>query len=282
MKKDIYISQTGNPIMESETNEPDTPRTLKTSTTTLQVVDVLKELDGATVTELADHLDFSKGAAYNHLVTLRENDYVIKREDTYELSPRFILTGEYVRQENLLYQFGKEEVDELVERTGEYAQLVTEQHGTGIVVYQSLGEKSIGSDYPLHMQKNPLHLHHTSAGKSILAHLPEDRIDEIISQYNLFERTENTITDREKLLDELESVRERGYAYNKEEEVEGLRAVGAPIMAPDGDVLGALSLSGPKSRLRGDRFEEDLPGLVTNAAEIIQVNINMDYSVDKL
>lgn len=268
--------------MPPDSSDGEQPRTLKTSTTTLQVIDSLKDLNGATITEIADELGISKGSAYNHLVTLHENDFAIKDKNTYRLSTRFILTGEHVRHENILYQFGKEELEELVDETGEYAQLIVEQHGLGLVVYQYRGEKAIGSDYPLQMQRKPLHLHHTAAGKSILAHSPDERVEEIISRYELPERTDSTITDRETLFEELEKIKERGYAYNKEEEVEGLRAVGAPIKAPDGSVLGALSLSGPKSRLRGDRFEEELPEIVTNAADVIQVNINMHHSVDYL
>ncbi|MFP8953195.1 IclR family transcriptional regulator [Natrialbaceae archaeon A-arb3/5] len=253
----------------------DSPRTLQTSTTTLNVITALKQLNGATVTELATHLDLSKGGAYNHLATLHQNGFVIKNGNTYDISPRFILIGEHVRQENLLYQFGKEEIDKLVEDTGEYAQLVTEQHGVGIVLYLQRGEKAIGSDYPREMKRKPLGLHHTAAGKSILVGLPDDRVKEIVDQQGLRKRTPNTITDMDELFEELETVREQGYAQNVEEEVNGLRAIGSSIKGPDGNVLGAVSLSGPKSRMEGDRFEEEIPKKVMNTADVIEVNINM-------
>lgn len=267
--------------MTDHTDDPGSPRTLKTATTTLNVIDVLKQLNGATVTEMADHLDLSKGGAYNHLATLREKNFVVKDGDEYCLSPRFILIGEHVRQQSLLYRFGKDEIDKLVEETGEYAQLITEKHGLGIVLYLNRGEKAIGSNYPNQMEQKPLYLHHTAAGKSILVHLPDDRVDEIIEQHGLVRRTENTITERDELLEELERIEERGYAYNVEEEVTGLRAVGAPIKGPDGEILGAVSLSGPKSRMRGERFEEELPEKVVNTAEVIEVNINMHHQSDK-
>lgn len=255
---------------------------LQTSTTTINVLEGLKELNGATLTEVTNHLNVSKGTAYNHLSTLEANDIVVHEDDRYRLSPRFILIGEHVRHESPLYQFGKEKVDEIVRETGEYAQLMTEQHGLAIVVYLQRGEKAIGSDYPTQMQKRPLYLHHTAAGKAILSRLPRERIDEIIRKHGLKERTDNTITSRERLLDELETVREQGYAYNREEEVEGLRAVGAPIVGPDDSVLGALSLSGPRSRLQGDRFRQELPETVVDAADVIEVNINMSRDVDEL
>lgn len=261
--------------MPDDPPDPGTPRTLQTSTTTLQVIDALKRMNGATVTEMADYLDLSKGGVYNHLATLRENDFVVKDDHVYDLSPRFILIGEHVRQESLLYQFGQQELDTLVEETGEYAQLITERHGRGIVLYLQRGEKAIGSGYPDQMEREPLGLHHLSAGKAILSRLPEERVNEIIDQHGLPRRTGNTITTREELFDELRTVRERGYALNIEEEVDGLRAVGAAIDGPDGEVLGAVSLSGPKSRMQGERFSEEIPRKVMNTADVIEVNINM-------
>lgn len=86
---------------------------------------------------------------------------------------------------------------------------------------------------------------------------------------------ETTITNRETLFERLSEVRERGYAYNDEGEVTGLRAVGAPIRRPDGAVLGSISVSGPTSYLDDERFDEGVPELVTSAANVIEVNMNM-------
>jgi DNA-binding IclR family transcriptional regulator len=268
--------------MTSKNERTSEPRTLQTAERTLKVIEMLKESNGMTVTEMADALDCSMGGAYNHLATLRENDFVVQKDNVYKLSPRFVLMGEHVRQDDLMYQFGKDELKELIEETGEYGQLITEEHGLGIVIYLHRGEKAVGSDYPLHMEKKPLYLHHLSAGKAILAHLPEERVEEILDKHGLVQRTSNTITDREELYDELETVRKQGYAYNKEEEVDGLRAIGAPIIGPDDDVLGALSISGPKSRMQGERFEQKLPKMVKDTADVIEINIQMEHSTKDL
>jgi len=267
--------------MGSELPDVDADRTLETTTTTLNIIEAVKELNGSTVTELANELDITKGCVHNHLSTLHQHNYVIKEDGVYRLSPKFILVGEHVRQENLLYQFGKKELDTLIEETGEYGQLVTETHGVGTVIYLSRGEKAIGEDYPDHMKKKPLYLHHTAAGKSILAHSPEEHVDNVIERYDLFERTENTITERERFYEELAEVRERGYAYNEEEEVVGLKAIGAPIFGPNENVIGALSLSGPRSRMKGERYREDLPSKVVDTAEVIEVNINMHHKTNE-
>ena len=256
-------------------NGDESPRTLKTVERTTRVIKALETLDGAGVTELADHLDMSKSSTYHYLATLRAEDFVVKNGDRYELGLQLLLSGEYVRNRNLLYRYGKEEVEELAETTGEYANLFTEQHGKGINLYKVRGSDAVGSGYQTDKLQQPDQLHCTATGKAILAFLPEDRVDDILDEHGLPERTGNTITDRDELHDELATIRERGYAYNDEEEVEGLRAVGAPVIDRDDTVLGSLSVAGPTSRLKGTPFDEELPEQVQRAANVIEVNINM-------
>jgi DNA-binding IclR family transcriptional regulator len=259
-------------------DEPDgdgSPRTLKTVERTAQVIKALEALDGAGVTELATHLDMSKSSTYHYLTTLRQEDFVVKNGEQYELGLQLLLSGEYVRNRNLLYRYGKEEVEELAEATGEYANLFTEQHGMGINLYKVRGSDAVGSGYQTDKLQQPDQLHCTATGKAILAFLPEDRVHDILDRHGLPERTADTVTDRDALFDELATVRERGYAYNDEEEVEGLRAVGAPVIDRDDNVLGSLSVAGPTSRLKGTTFDEDLPEQVQRAANVIEVNINM-------
>ena len=261
--------------MTAEPSPDGSPRTLKTVERTARIIKALETLDGAGVTELATHLGMSKSSTYHYLATLRQEDFVVKTGDQYELGLQLLLSGEYVRNRNLLYRYGKEEVEELAETTGEYANLFTEQHGKGINLYKVRGSDAVGSGYQTDKLQQPDQLHCTATGKAILAFLPEARVDGILDQHGLPERTANTITDRDELLDELATIRERGYAYNDEEEVEGLRAVGAPVIDRDDDVLGSLSVAGPTSRLKGTPFDEELPEQVQRAANVIEVNINM-------
>ena len=69
------------------------------------------------------------------------------------------------------------------------------------------------------------YLHSSAAGKAILAHLPAERVNEIVATCGLPSEAPNTITDRT----ELDRVRESGVAYNDEESIKGLRAVGVPV-----------------------------------------------------
>ena len=254
------------------------PRMLKTVSRAFDVLRALEELDGAGVTELATHLDISKSVAYNYLATLREEKFVVKEEGEYALSLQFLLVGEYVRNQNSLYRVGKEELNELAATTGEYAHLSTEQHGLSVNLYKVSGEKDVGSDYQTNKLQRADYLHFSATGKAILAGLPRERVDWIIDQYGLPAKTEKTITDRDALFEELDRIEEQGYALNDEEEIKGLRAVGAPIRNRHGRVLGSISVSGPVRRLDDEEYHETIVDAVVNAANVIEVHINMEDS----
>lgn len=236
----------------------------------VRVLGALYELDGAGVTELATHLDMSKPTVYMHLSTLEQCEFVVKEGTQYRVGLRFLEFGEYARRQTEVYHVMQEEVDLLAEETGEMAQIVTEEHGWGVYLYKAGSSRAIRTNSRAGSRRL---LHCTALGKAILAHYSRDHVEDIVDRHGLPERTANTITDPETLFATLEDVRERGYAYDDEEIQPGLRCVAAPIRDYDGGVLGAVSISGPVSRIKGERFREDLPEQVTNTANVIEINV---------
>ena len=97
-------------------------------------------------------------------------------------------------------------------------------------------------------------MHHNSGGKAIIAHLPESEVLDIVDTHGLPSQTDNTITDPDRLLTELETIREQGYALNRSEDLEGVHAVGVPLIV-NGEVQGALSVAGPAHRMTNERCE---------------------------
>jgi DNA-binding IclR family transcriptional regulator len=249
------------------------PRTLKTVEHTCQILNLIKELDGGRVTELAEHLDMSKGGVYNHLATLRDQEYIVKEGDEYRLSSHFFNLGEYVKYSNPLYRVGKDEVGNLAEKTGESTHLMVEQFGKGFYYHKSRAEKGIAQEYHMNLMEEPDYLHWSSTGKAVLAEMPESRVREILEDRGMPEITERTITDPDELLAELETVREQGYAQNDEEQIRGVRAIGAAVTDRDGRVLGAISVSGPTSRINDENFHEVYPEFVLQTKNVIEVNI---------
>lgn len=250
-------------------------RTLETVKRACEVIEALEELDGAGVTDVAEYVDISKSSAHSYLTTLLRCHFLVKDGTTYRLSLQHLYLGEYVRHAHPLFINGQSVVDRLAEETGEFAHLMCEQHGLERNIYKSRGENAIDHEYYRVKQRRPDYLHFTASGKAVLAFLPETQVREIVDQYGLVAKTENTLTDLDALLEELAVIRERGYAINNEEEIRGVRAVGAPIRGSDGDVLGSVSLSGPTSRFSGDRLRETFPDRVLETANVIEANVDM-------
>lgn len=247
--------------------------TVQATQTSIEILETLNELDGAGVTRLADELNLPKSTVHNHLNTLRGAEYVVRRGETYDVGLRFLKLGEYSRNRMKIYEKAYPEVVNLAEQTGELANLAVEEYGRGVYLFLKQGEQAVQLDTYAGMQ---VHLHCTALGKAILAHLSEERVEEIIEERGLPKRTPQTITDSEELFDELAEVRERGYAYDQQERLSGLRCIAAPVTMQDGDVAGAISVAGPTSRMQGERYREEIPELLLDAANVVE--LNMTYS----
>lgn len=244
---------------------------IKGAEKTIRIIETLKELDGAGVTELANQLDLSKGTIHDYLSTLRQYNYVVKEGNQYHVGLGFFEVGEYARNRIQIYQVAKPEVQKLAEETGELANLLYEEHGLGVYLYRARGKDAVTLD--THTGKRRF-LHNTALGKAILAHMPKSEVEEILDQHGLPQTTKNTITERGELYTELEKIRERGYAYCNQERVEGLQCVAAPLMSPDDDVLGAISVAGPTTRMNDERIQEELPQRLLQTANVIEINVN--------
>lgn len=249
------------------------PRRIKSVETASDIVDVIKRLQGGTLAEISGEIDLTKGTVYTYLQTLVDSGFVTKRDGEYQLSFRFIALGEHVRNETGLYVAGHDVIDDLADRTGEYVHLIAEERNRIAVLYESHGDRAVAKDYHLRMRETPQYFHDTAAGKAILAHLPSDRRDAILEAHDFEGQTKNTITDAPTLRETLAEIRDRGYALNDEEEIRGMRAVGAPILDSDETVVGAVSVTAPTSRLSDDRFRSEMPKRVIEAANLIEVTL---------
>jgi DNA-binding IclR family transcriptional regulator len=243
---------------------------VKAAKVSFEVVEALRELDGAGVSEVARHLDKPTSTVHDHLRTLEEEEYLVKEGNTFHVSTRFLQLGEHARDRKKAFEIAHPEVEELAEQTGEHANLMIEEHGLGVFLYKAVGSDAVQLDTHAGMR---VPLQTTALGKSIMAHRPAEEVDAILDRHGLPQVTESTITDRDELFEQLEEIRERGYAYDDAERVKGMRCVAAPITDEDGRAIAAVSISGPKSRMRGDRFTEEVPELVLRTANVVEVNL---------
>lgn len=250
---------------------PGTDRnTLGTLERGFEIISLLMERDGARVTEVAEALDIAPSTAHKYLATLYDERLVIKEGQEYQVGMRFLTIGGYAKHRNPAYEVAAKKIESLAEQTGERAQFVVAEHGRAIYTETVVSDPTaVMTD---RRNGRVRYLHSSAAGKAILAKYSREEIEDVIDRWGLPAETDETITDRETLFEELEAVERDGVAFNDEESIDGLRSVGAAV-TDDGDVVGAISVSGPANRLKGDRFRRELPDTVLGVVNEIELTI---------
>ncbi|MFW6435405.1 MAG: IclR family transcriptional regulator, partial [Halovenus sp.] len=229
----------------------------------------LRRLNGAGVTAVANEVGLPKSSAYNHLETLEQEEYVLKEGGEYHVGLRFLDLGRHARQRDSLYETARPELETLADETGELVNLLVEEHGQGVYVCRVRGDRAVNVEANT---SDRVHLHSTALGKVILAYSDEDRVNQILDAHGLPATTERTITDPDELRAELSEIRERGVAFDRQERIAGLCCVAVPILDDDRRPVGAISVSGPKSRMKGERLESELPERLESAANVVELN----------
>lgn len=244
-------------------------RPIKTADTIFGIIKILTATEQASLTELADELDIPRSTLHSHLATLVNHEYLVKEDKKYRLSLKFLNHGARARENNPLYDISAPILDQVADQTDEIVWLVAEEYGKVVCLRKAEGKLAI---QPYKKVGSRLTMHNIAAGKAILAKLSEEHVDEIIGKYGLPKYTENTITDPDELFEELEAIRETGVAFNDGESMEGFRAVASPICLDD-EPHGSIVVSGPKQRMRDRRFREEIPEIISGAANAIALKL---------
>jgi DNA-binding IclR family transcriptional regulator len=231
-------------------------------------------MKAATVRELAEEFDMPLSTMYEYVNTLETINYITKGSDgRYRVSSFILEVGNQVRRNYDIYNVSDPEIRRLAERTGEFAGLMIEEDNLGVLLSMKKGEKvkrlQVNRTYPGVRSR----LNTTAYGKAILAQFSDEEIDDVTDQYGLHPRTENTITEIEPLLDEMDRIRQRGYALDDEECFDGMRGIGVPIISKADGLTGGIALYGPPNRIDDDVFFDEYPSVVQEYADIIQGNL---------
>jgi IclR family transcriptional regulator, acetate operon repressor len=244
-------------------------RSIKSNETLFAIIECLKRNGNMGVTELANRLDLAKSTVHKHLVSLERHRYVVKEDGRYRLGLEFFHNGIHVRNSYDVYHAAKDRIDRLAAETDEAAWLISHENGLGMFIYGVSHNDSFSFDSTIGRW---VHLHANSAGKAILAELPDETVSEIVDRHGLPAQTDNTITEREALFDELEKTRERGYAMNFQEDLRGLHAIAAPVIE-DGRPIAGVTLAGAANRLTEERIRDELSDSLFEAVDDIELGL---------
>ncbi|MFC6724956.1 IclR family transcriptional regulator [Halobium palmae] len=247
-------------------------KTLRTTATSIEVLELLDELDGARVTQLAERMEAPKSTVHGHLATLRAKQFVLKRGDIYYLGPELLRLGNHVRTRKEGYVLAREYTERLYDSIGFRSIFTTEMDGKAVFLHTASGSKMGWAHERL---GNQLYLHDTAVGKAILAELPRRRIEQILDEWGMPRETENTITSREALFEELETVRERGYATNHAENLPDLYGIGVAATEQSGNVVGGFSITGPEHSFVDEGRERQLADAVIEIVNEYELELSL-------
>lgn len=246
---------------------------LATTAKSLRILKSVATREGATLRELVEETGLAKSTVHKHLETLRANEYLIKNGEQYGLSLRHLTLGKRAIDSRPAYNLVEQKVHELGSRTDAEVDFTVEENGRLVLIFEAVGRTNastfgIGSEF---------HLHNTAAGKAMLAEYSADRVRAILDRHGMPQTTPNTIQSREPLKEEFKTIRERGFALNDGECVEGYRTVSSVITNPDGSLLGAISAGGPVYRINKSRLGDELADKVCEVTNSISEELASGY-----
>lgn len=212
------------------------------------ILGALAEGDGASLTELADRADQSTATTYRALTTLQAHEIVEFEEHTqlwYIGAGAFRIGSVFLNRTNIL-QRSRPVMQNLMRLTGETANLGIERDDWVLFISQVESRHTIRAFFAPGT-RNPMHA--SGIGKALMAHFPEDRVQKIISEQGLEKFTANTVTQPEILMQELATIRRKGFAVDNEERTEGMRCIAAAVFDAYGEPVAGISVSGPTFRI---------------------------------
>ncbi|WP_144906011.1 IclR family transcriptional regulator [Halobellus captivus] len=245
-------------------------RTVKSDETLISIIELLLEKNQAGVSELSSELGLSPSAVYAHLYTLQKYELVVSDAGVYELSLRFLEFGNKIRKKKQLYSAAQEPMEVFTEEIQEQVWCAILEQDK--IAFCATSSRDRTASQPVEIGSR-LYMHRTSIGKSILAELQRDVAESIIDQSGLPKKTENTITDRTALFEELDQIREQGYALNLEERIEGINSIGTSINDPSGRPIGGISIVGAANRLTEEICRSDYSQNLIGTADEIELKL---------
>jgi len=224
----------------------------------LRALDLLRALaeapkGAANLMSLSREAALHPSTAYRLLESLAARDFVrITGDGSYTVGPAAFEVGSVFLRGSSVWSHAGDLAEEMALATNETGSIGVLHGNEVLYIAIAHGQSEIGiQSFP--GTRQPAHC--TALGKVLLASLPRTELVRTLHDEDLPALTPNTLTSISDLERELERVAEQGFSVDNEERLVGIRAVAAPIGNHAGEVVAAISASGPAFRLQGERFD---------------------------
>lgn len=232
---------------------------------TFEIIERLREHpDGLTYMDLiARNPGIPRISIYRILCSLEILGYLEKDAITgkYCLGAKFIELGRVTESRQDIIRITKPFMEKLCHRYGENVNLVKLVEGEYVRLYQVEGTHPLRV---IEMTSRYDDVYSSAATKTILAYLPAEECRKVVEEFQFKKLTPKTITHKKAFYKELETVRQYGFAVDDEENLMGVRCIGAAIRDREGYPIAAISVSGPSSRITS----EVIPSIGSHLVEV--------------
>lgn len=252
------------------TKKPKSDYAIQTVSNALRLLEMFEGEERLGVTELSRRLDLHKNNVFRLLATLEQSGYIEQcdEDDQYRLGVRCLELGHSYGRSNPLLFRARPALELLAAELGETAHVAVPSSDHHVAHLDGvLPDQLLVTSLRLGMR---LPMHASALGKVLLAFGSEDcreAFDREHASAGLEARTEATVTDRDKLFDEIGTVAAQGFAVDVEECEPGLVCAAAPVHDAAGNVVAALSVSAPTTRVSLEDLHRRVVPAVQEAAE---------------
>ncbi|SDH84050.1 IclR family transcriptional regulator [Alteribacillus bidgolensis] len=225
--------------------------------------------------EIANGLGVSRTVPYRLLYTLEELGYLYQDNSTkrYSLTPKVLELGFSYLNGLQLPELSSPYLEKLRDLTGISAHMGVLDGKE--IVYVSRFPSSRVSSVTINVGSR-LPVYATSMGKCLLAYLPEEQMERLLSESDLKPITQSTKTEKIDLRKEISVIRDQGYALSKGEFEEGIWSVACPVFGESREVIAAINVAAPQHVVNDELIEQTIIPATRKTSD--QISSFMMYS----
>ena len=218
------------------------------------------------LTDIADELGLNKSTVHGIITTLKHHGLIDQNEENqkYRLGLYILELGDILISSMDIRNVASPIIKDICAKLEETVHLGALDNMDVVYIDKQESNQSMRI-FTTIGTRNPAYC--TGIGKAMLAYVDTETLVEQLPE-NLERFTQNTLTEKAELLKELESIREKGYAMDNEERIEGLTCVASPVFDHTGKAKYSISVSGPTIRMTKEKIEETVKLVRESAAEI--------------
>lgn len=247
---------------------PQATQSVPALTKALSILEMLAgSRSGLSLPDIVKRTGLPKSSVHCILVTLQRQEYLHRNENTgrymfglklFSLA-NMAVSGLKLREQATPFLYS------LMRQTQMTTHMAILEQGEAILIAKIEG---LGVSRQATWLGKRMEIHCTGLGKALIAHLPEDKLNEILQERPLPRHNENTLVSAKRLKEDLSATAKRGYSIDDEEDELDHRCIGVPVFGHTRSVVASISVAGTSAQITGENVHA-LAQKVQNAAAAI-------------